>query len=116
MKIQTANLTFEQFTSLIFKIEDKVNNIERILLLKNNYSLPPPPIEKEFLDMDEAASLLHISKSTLFGKTSRNEIKYFKRGKKNLFRKSDLMEYLNNGKVDTINETEEKINQSILGK
>lgn len=42
------------------------------------------------MDMNEAAALLHIRKSTLYGMVMRRQITYVKIGKLNRFRRQDL--------------------------
>jgi excisionase family DNA binding protein len=52
----------------------------------------------EILNATQAAKLLNIAKPTLYSKTSKQEIPFFKRGKKLLFRKSELIQWIENGK------------------
>jgi excisionase family DNA binding protein len=52
----------------------------------------------EVLSADQAAEFLHIAKQTLYSLTSRRKIPFYKNGKKILFRRGDLEEWLNSGK------------------
>jgi excisionase family DNA binding protein len=52
----------------------------------------------KILTVQEASEFLNLAKQTLYGFTSKNEIPFLKKGKKLYFRKSDLEEWLQEGK------------------
>jgi excisionase family DNA binding protein len=59
----------------------------------------------EYLNSDEASTFLGISKSTLHKMCHRRQITYFKpNGKLVFFKKNDLMQFLENGKVLSVEE------------
>ena len=72
--------------------------------------------QEEILNADQAAKLLKIAKQTLYSKTSRQEIPFMKRGKKLIFKKSDLLEYLEKGRYLTNAQIEAKANDYINNK
>lgn len=49
---------------------------------------------KEYLSLDEAAELLDLSRSTIYGMTSRKEIPHIKRRGKLLFEREELDHWL----------------------
>ena len=53
--------------------------------------------ENDIIDVKSAAEILGLSTATVYGKTHRNEIPFFKRGKKLRFSKSALIEWLKAG-------------------
>jgi excisionase family DNA binding protein len=53
--------------------------------------------EDDIIDVKTAAKILGLSPATVYGKTHRNEIPFFKRGKKLRFSKSALIEWLKAG-------------------
>jgi excisionase family DNA binding protein len=57
-------------------------------------SLPSPKEDKEILTIDEAVEITHLSKQTIYGFTSRKCIPHFKHGKKVLFRRSELENWM----------------------
>ena len=59
---------------------------------KNKLEIP------EFLSIDEASSYLSLAKQTLYGFTSKRTIPFIKRGKRLYFKKSDLANWLNEGR------------------
>jgi len=57
---------------------------------------------EEVLNADQAATYLHIAKQTLYTLTSKRKVPFYKNGKKILFRRGDLDEWLNRGKQQEI--------------
>ncbi|MFM2255291.1 MAG: excisionase [Bacteroidota bacterium] len=79
----------ESITHLQAFITELVN--EAVQLAENN-------LKSEILNADQAAEFLHIAKQTLYSMTSRRKIPFYKNGKKILFRKGELQDWLNSGK------------------
>ncbi|MBS2210264.1 helix-turn-helix domain-containing protein [Carboxylicivirga mesophila] len=65
-------------------------------LLELNSQSTPPNIreEKDILTRKEAMELLNCSHSTLYRYQKEGEVPYFKIGKKVLFKKSELLEFI----------------------
>ncbi len=63
--------------------------------LPNNSSLP------EILNIDQAAKFVGLKKSTVYEKTSYQEIPHYKRGGKLYFLRSELEAWIKAGKVKT---------------
>lgn len=61
-----------------------------------------PNAPKEFLNFKEAAAFLDLTESTLYSYTSRKKIPFIKRTRKLIFRKTDLIEWLNSGHIDSL--------------
>ena len=66
--------------------------------------------QEDILNAKQAAKLLDLSPATIYGKTHRNEIPFFKQGKKLLFSRAALIEWLRKGEnpVATISSTTAK--------
>ncbi len=60
----------------------------------------------EILDTDEAAGLPHIANSTFCNKAHARRIPFMKFGGKLLFKRDDLLEFLLEGKVKTVEESQ----------
>lgn len=58
--------------------------------------------KEEVLNADQAAAFLHIAKQTLYTMTSKRKIPFYKHGKKILFRRGDLEDWLNRGKHNEV--------------
>ena len=97
-------LTPDQLQTLI------ENSIRKIFSEQN---LHPKQEERELLNATDAAKFVGIAKQTLYGYTSRRLIPFIKRGSKTvLFRKSDLQDWLMEGKKATIAEINKNLDRS----
>jgi len=77
-------------------------------VLKENSSNPGSEL-KELLNIDEASQFIMLAKQTIYGMTSNRQIPFLKRGKKLMFRRSELQQWLYNSKKQT---NEELVNSS----
>jgi len=58
----------------------------------------------ELMDVDQASKFLHLAKQTLYGLTSERLIPYLKRGKRIYFKREELLNWVNQGKMKTRDE------------
>jgi len=58
----------------------------------------------ELMDVDQASKFLHLAKQTLYGLTSERLIPYLKRGKRIYFKREELLNWVNQGKIKTRDE------------
>ncbi len=72
--------------------------VNNTLLNKENTEEKSKGMLDEVIDADEAAQLLHIAKQTLYTLTSKRKIPFYKQGKKVLFKRSELEQWLTKGK------------------
>ncbi|WP_046745342.1 helix-turn-helix domain-containing protein [Kordia zhangzhouensis] len=74
--------------------------------------------QKEYLNTEEASTFLGISKSTFYKITSACSIpKYKPNGKMMLFKKSDLLQFIENGRINSeqdLNEIADKLTDDLL--
>jgi excisionase family DNA binding protein len=63
----------------------------------------------EFLNLKEAAQYLNLANQTIYGLTSKNEIPFLKRGKKLYFKKSELENWINEGKRKSVAELKKEL-------
>lgn len=73
---------------------DKIQKSQQSL---NQFPIP----EDELLDVTEAALYLKLAKQTIYQLTSKKAIPFIKKGKKNLFLKSELRTWLNEDRQTT---------------
>ncbi len=71
------------------------NQLDRIEKRLDQMSVIRQPVQEEILTIDEAELFTRIPKKTLYQYTSRRIIPYIKPGKHLLFRKTDLLDWLN---------------------
>ena len=86
--------------------ENQLFKIEELIKSQNQNQI-------EFLDITEASGFLKLKKSTLYQLVFKREIPFYKNTKKLLFKKSDLVNWVDKHRVLTIQELEQQINQTI---
>lgn len=62
------------------------------------------------LTVQEAANFLNLSKPTIYSKVSKRELPFMKRGKRLYFSKSELLEYIKEGRRQTATEIKLEVN------
>jgi excisionase family DNA binding protein len=72
--------------------------------LKNNKQADKLPDTPELLTIDEASAFLRLAKPTIYSMVSRGSLPHMKRGRL-YFSRIELMEYLRQGKVQTIDQS-----------
>ncbi|MBR09479.1 MAG: DNA-binding protein [Rickettsiales bacterium] len=85
-------------------ILERLDKIESLLEKLQSDEIAVKNKEEKFLSPQEAADFLGDALATLYGRTSKNEIPFYKRGKKLYFKKSELIEWIEAGKCKTIDE------------
>ena len=95
-------VTFEQMPAAISRIERELYGLRsEIRKLKQSDS------PDDLMDVTEAAKYLNLAKQTLYIKVSKRQIPHIKQGKKLRFLKSDLLDWLKQGRKATTKEIEE---------
>ncbi|HCZ35347.1 MAG TPA: hypothetical protein DHV26_05405 [Cytophagales bacterium] len=64
--------------------------------------------ESTLINVQEAAALLNLAVTTLYEKTSRKQIPHYKHGKKVMFKKSELLAWVEACKVKTLKDIRKK--------
>lgn len=60
--------------------------------------------QSTLINIQEAAALLNLAVNTIYEKTSERLIPHYKHGKKVMFKKSELLAWVESGRVKTIHE------------
>ena len=95
--------------------EEIIQRLERIeLLLINQQSRSTQESEEdEILNVQEAAAFVGEAVATIYGRTSKREIPHYKKGKKLYFKKPELIEWIEGGKVKTAQELVQEVRDRI---
>lgn len=93
------HFTFEQLPHAVSLLHEKLSHIERLLTGQQ-----PKEKAKAILNVTEAAAFLHLSVATLYTKVSGREIPFSKRGKRLYFHRSELEEWIAQGRKKTLEE------------
>lgn len=105
------HLTFEQLPEAIRLLHEKIDRLEGMLLTQSTTQ-----DRDAIFNVKEAANFLHLSVSSLYGKACRREVPFSKKGKRLYFHKSELEEWIRQGRKKTIEEVWREAGQNIVVK
>jgi excisionase family DNA binding protein len=91
-------------------------SLERAMNKYINTMTFEPKDDSGVFDMKETAAYLKISKATLYGMTSKRILPYYKHGHRIYFRKNELDDWINKGRVKTQEEIEAEASNYIYRK
>ncbi len=72
---------------------------EKLAEIQRRINLPEKP-QEEWLDINGACALLKLSKSAIYKRTMEQTMPFYKTGKKLLFKRSELEEYIIGGRAE----------------
>ncbi len=93
-------LTFDQLPQAVSQIQDKLENIEQLLLRQQQQQ----PAQEEIMPITKAAIFLDLAVPTVYSKVCRKEIPVNKQGKRLYFYRSELTEWIKSGRKKTADE------------
>ncbi|MNT62317.1 Helix-turn-helix domain protein [compost metagenome] len=88
----------------------KLNNIEKAIEKLNT----PSNSDDDFMNIEQAASFVGLSKATVYGLTHERKIPHFKVGKRLYFKKSDIVNWITSTKVKTKQEVNQLADEYIF--
>ncbi|NEW81141.1 MAG: helix-turn-helix domain-containing protein [Mariniphaga sp.] len=94
--------TFENLPRVFSELDQKVDRIERMLLL-----LVPQAGPEALLNITQGAEFVNLAVPTIYSLVSRGEIPVNKKGKRLYFLKSELTAWIRSGRRKTIAESQE---------
>ena len=87
------------------QINQRLSNLEQLISELTEQGKQAATNESnDFLTIEEAGELLHLSKATIYSKCSLRELPYMKRGKRLFFSREELLNYLKQGRRKTLDE------------
>ena len=108
---QTANFVMMPETEAILlnkKLDCLQSSVDKLLNKQGE--------ENEWLNVQQTADFLTLTVPTIYSKVSKREIPFSKRDKRLYFLKSDLIEYIKDGRVKTVSEVEAEADQFLTSK
>jgi len=88
-------ITFEQLPKAVSQLNEKLENIERLLLQRNQQHNKEDDL---LLTIQQAAEILCLSVPTIYGLVSRSEIPCMKKGKRLYFSKEEITNWIKTGR------------------
>lgn len=97
-------------TNPFLEIKNRLDHLESLILglSKSEQSNRNLDNQGEFFNIQEASEFLTLKVPTLYQKVSRREIPFLKRSKRLYFKREDLIEYLEKGRVKSVSEIQEE--------
>jgi excisionase family DNA binding protein len=102
------NITFEGLPQAVAQLHERLSSIEGLLRQAHFREEA-----EQVLSVSQAARFLNLSVSTLYGKSSRREVPVSKRGKRLYFRRSELEEWIREGRRKTMDELRDQVPERI---
>jgi excisionase family DNA binding protein len=107
-------LTFENLPEAVTMLTKEVSELKRLLIEKQEQ--PPTDQPEQLLTIQEAAEFLSLAVPTMYGKVSKGELPVMKRSKRLYFSRTDLMEYVKQGRKKSNAEIEAEAETYLLNK
>lgn len=110
------NITFEDMPKAMSWMMDKLNELDsKIDELNNSPQTPPSEI---WMNLKELREYLpsHPAEQTVYGWTSCHQIPFNKKGKRIMFLKSEIDDWLHDGKMKSQKELEQEVENFIKSK
>jgi len=104
-------ISFDQLPEAVQNLSAKLDRIEELLFNQSITNAEKP--EDELFSIQHTADFLNLTKQTIYGKVSKNEIPFMKRGNRLYFSKTDLMTYLKEGHRASISQLDQLAEEHI---
>ena len=105
------NLTFDKLPEAVTMLTKEVSELKRLLIEKQEQPTTPP---EQLLTIQEAAEFLSLAVPTMYSKESKGELPVMKRSKRLYFSRTELMEYLKDGRKKSNAEIEAEAKAYLL--
>jgi len=105
-------LTFDQLPQAVTMLTKEVSELKRLLIEKQEQPTDQP---EQLLTIDEVATLLHLTKPTVYSKVSKNEIPgVCKQGKRLYFDRQTIIDWIKQGRKKSNAEIEQEAKAYLL--
>lgn len=99
--IMGSNEAEMPISDLVKLLEDAVSNVLENRIKVQPAGSAPSQEEKPYMNIAEVAAYTRLAKQTIYQKTSTRSIPHYKRGSRLIFRRSEIDQWLLDGKVLT---------------
>ncbi len=105
------HLTFDKLPEAVTMLTKEVSELKRLFIERQETPTEQP---EQLLIIQQAAEFLRLSVPTLYSKVSKGELPVMKRGKRLYFSRTELMEYLKDGRKKSNAEIEQEAEAYLL--
>ena len=99
-------LSFDHLPTAVIELINEISELKRLIVEKDEDQSRETP--EQFLTIQEAAQFLNLTVPTLYSKVSKRELPVMKRGKRLYFSKTDLIDYIKEGRKKSNSEIEKQ--------
>ena len=99
------NLTFDKLPEAVTMLTKEVSELKRLLIEKQEQPTTPP---EQLLTIQQAAEFLSLTVPTMYSKVSKGELPVMKRSKRLYFSRTELLDYLKDGRKKSNAEIEQE--------
>ena len=100
------NLSFDQLPYVVTILTQEVNEIKQLLIKQQDQTNTEQ--SEKLLTVQETAKFLNLKVPTIYSKCSRNELPFMKRSKRLYFSRTELLNYLKEGRRKSKSEIEKE--------
>ena len=100
------HLTFDKLPEAVTMLTKEVGELKRLLIEKQVQTPTEQP--EQFLTIQEAADFMSLTVPTMYSKVSKGELPVMKRSKRLYFSRTELLEYLKDGRKKSNAEIEQE--------
>ena len=104
-------LTFEKLPEAVTMLTKEVSELKRLLIEKQEQPTDQP---EQLLTIQEAAEFLSLTVPTMYSKVSKGELPVMKRSKRLYFSRTELLDYLKDGRKKSNAEIEQEAKAYLL--
>lgn len=98
--MEKKNHSFDEIPNVLARIEQRLERIEKNLAISKDSDQS----DMDYIGIKEACKILNFTTPTLYSKVCRREIPFYKKGNRLYFSKSELLEWIRQGKRKSANE------------
>ena len=106
-------ITFDNLPIAVTNLTNEVSEIKRLILAK---SIEPSETPEQLFTIQQAANFLSLAVPTIYSMVSRGELPVMKRSKRLYFSRLELINYLKQGRKNTIAEAVSEAGQYLINK
>lgn len=110
--MMNENLTFDQLPKAVTMLTKEVSDLKKLLLEKCEQH--PTEAPEQLLSIQEAARFLNLTVPTIYSKVSKGELPVMKRSKRLYFSRTELLDYLKEGRKKSNAEIEAEASDYLL--
>lgn len=107
-----VDLTFNDLPQAVTSLTKEVSELKRLLIERQEQ--PATKHSEQLLTIQEAAEFLSLTVPTMYSKVSKGELPVMKRSKRLYFSRTELLEYLKDGRKKSNAEIEQEAKAYLL--